>query len=160
HTGIGLPLATVRVHWSRVIHIADNLRNSEIFGVPRMQPVYNRLLDLRKLYGGSAEMYWAGAFPGLSLETNPQLGGDVLIDQSAVRSMMGQYRNGLQRYLQLTGMSAKVLSPTVVDPTQQVDKQIEAICIELTIPVRVFKGSERGELASNQDDSTWNDRVR
>ena len=160
HTGIGLPLATVRVHWSRVIHIADNLRNSEIFGVPRMQPVYNRLLDLRKLYGGSAEMYWAGAFPGLSLETNPNLGGDVLIDQTAVRSMMGQYRNGLQRYLQLTGMSAKVLSPTVVDPTQQVDKQIEAICIELTIPVRVFKGSERGELASNQDDSTWNDRVR
>src|SRR5574337_154677 len=77
HTGIGLPLATLRVHWSRVIHLADSIRSSEIFGMPRMQPVFNNLLDLRKLYGGSAEMYWQGALPGISFETNPNLGGDV-----------------------------------------------------------------------------------
>jgi hypothetical protein len=71
HSGIGLPNASIRVHWSRVIHLADNLGSSEIFGVPRMRPVLNRLLDLRKLYSGSAEMYWRGAFPGISLETNP-----------------------------------------------------------------------------------------
>lgn len=160
HTGVGLPLASIRVHWSRVIHVADNLRNSEVFGVPRMLPVFNRLLDLRKLYGGSAEMYWAGAFPGLSLETLPQLGGDAVVGQTELEQMMYKYRNGLQRYLSLIGMQAKVLTPTVVDPEAQVNCQIEAICIQLTIPVRVFKGSERGELASSQDDSSWNDRVR
>jgi hypothetical protein len=39
HSGIGLPIATVFVHWSRVIHLADNRMSSEIFGVPRMRPV-------------------------------------------------------------------------------------------------------------------------
>lgn len=157
--GVGLPLADKHVHWSRVIHLADNLGSSEIFGVPRMRPVFNRLYDLRKLYGGSAEMYWRGAFPGLSVETHPQLGGDVSIDADDVRSQMEKYMNGLQRYLTLMGVTAKSLAPQVVDPTPQIDSQINAICIQLDIPKRIFTGSERGELASSQDDSTWNGRL-
>ncbi len=163
HSGIGLPLATVRVHWSRIIHLADtgaNAGSSIIFAPPRMRPVLNRLLDLRKLYGGSAEMYWRGAFPGYTLSTHPQLGGDVNVDASSIRDQMEQYMNGLQRYVMLMGMSMEGLAPQVVDPTQQIAVQIEAICIQLGCPVRVFKGSERGELASSQDDAAWLDRLR
>lgn len=152
--------STVEVHWSRVIHIADNLNSSDILGVPRMRPVYNRLLDLRKLYSGSAEMYWRGAFPGISLETHPTLGGDVQIDKTAARAMMERYMNSLQRYLLAEGTTVKTLAPVVSDPGSQIDKQIDAICIKLTIPKRIFMGSERGELASGQDDSTWNGRLK
>lgn len=160
HTGIGLPLATLRVHWSRVVHLAENLENSEIFAAPRMRPVLNNVLDLRKLYGGSAEMYWRGAFPGLSLETHPQLGGDVIVDRDSLAQMMHDYQLRLNRWISLMGMSAKSLAPQVTDPTPQITTQLEAICIQLGCPVRVFKGSERGELASSQDDDAWLDRVR
>ena len=160
HSGIGLPMATVFVHWSRVIHVADNLNSSEIFGVPRMRPVLNRLLDLLKIYGGDAEGYWRGAITGLSLETHPQLGGDVTIDMADVRTQVENFYNGLQRALGFTGMSAHTLAPSVVDPSSHIDKQIEAICICLGIPKRVFMGSERGELASGQDDAKFNDRIK
>jgi hypothetical protein len=160
HSGIGLPLATVFVHWTRMVHVADNLQSSEIFGVPRMRPVLNRLLDLEKLYSGSAEMYWRGAFPGLSLETHPQLGGEVDVDIQQTKDDLEQYMNTLQRYLITSGMTAKTLAPTVVDPSGQIEVQLEALCIEIGIPIRVFKGSERGELASSQDDASWNDRLR
>lgn len=160
HSGTGLPIASQNVHWTRILHIADNLTSSEVFGVERMRPVLNNLLSLKKLYPGSAEMYWRGAFPGYSLETNPQLGGDVAIDADATRDMMEDYTNGLQRFLLLMGMSAKSLAPQVVDPTPQINVQLEAICIKLGIPIRVFKGSERGELASSQDDEAWNDRLK
>jgi hypothetical protein len=162
HSGIGLPMATVFVHWSRVIHICDrqpNAGSGVIFSPPAARPVLNRIQDLQKLYGGSAEMYWRGAFYGLSLETHPQLGGEVDISPT-LKDDMEQYMNGLQRYLALTGMSAKTLAPTVVSPSAHIDKYIEAICIQLAIPKRVFMGSERGELASGQDDSKWNDEVR
>lgn len=144
------------VHWTRVVHISDG----EVFGTPRMRAVYRRLLDLVKLYGGSAEMYWRGAFPGISLETDPKLGGDVPINIEKTRDMMEAYMNGLQRYLALNGFTAKSLAPQVVDPSPQIGVQLEAICIKLGIPLRIFKGSERGELASSQDDSAWNDRLR
>jgi hypothetical protein len=160
HSGVGLPMATVFVHWSRVIHLADNLNSSEIFGTPRCRPVFNRLLDLQKIYGASAEGYWQAAFTGLALETHPQLGGDVTIDSDDVRDQIENYINSLQRYLALTGMSAHTLAPQVSDPSSQIDKHLEAICIQLEIPKRVFMGSERGELASSQDDASWNDRLK
>lgn len=160
HSGVGLPMATVFVHWSRVIHFADNLNSSEIFGSPRMRPVLNRLLDLQKIYGASAEGYWQAAFTGIALETHPQLGGDVTIDSADVKNQLENYVNSLQRYLALTGMSAHTLAPQVSDPTSQIAGHIEAICIQMGIPIRIFKGSERGELASSQDDAQWNDRIR
>ena len=142
-----------------MLHLADNRGSSEIFGAPRMRACLNNLLDLRKLYGGSAEMYWRGAFPGLSIETQPQLGAEVEIDKAGVRAQMTSYMNGLQRFLALQGMTAKSLAPQVVDPTAQVDVHITSICILMGVPKRLFMGSERGELASGQDSTTWNERL-
>lgn len=160
NTGLGDDMTTRRVHWTRIIHVpCENVGSSELLGAPRMRAVWNRLYDLIKLYSGSAEMYWRGAFPGISLETHPQLGGDVNVDTAALRSSMEKYMNGLQRYFSLMGMTAKTLSPQVVDPTPQIKTQLEAICVYLECPMRIFMGSERGELASSQDDSTWTDRV-
>lgn len=159
HGGMGLVTATQQVHWTRIIHVADNLTASEIYGPPRMEASLNNILGLHTLYASSPEMFYKGAFPGLSLSTHPQLGGDVEVDEEEVRDAIEQYFNGLQRYILGRGMGASMLSPTVVDPTGQIAVQIEAICIKLGCPVRVFKGSERGELASSQDDSAWNDRL-
>jgi len=158
--GFPAPSSTINVHWHRIVHIADNLSSSEVFGVPRMRPVLNRLLDLRKLYASSAEMYYKGAFPGLSIETHPQLGGDVQINVEATEDMMENYMNGLQRFLALIGMSAKSLAPMVVDPTPQIMVQIGAVCVKMGAPIRIFMGSERGELASSQDEADWDDKVR
>ncbi len=160
HSGIGLPLATVFVHWSRVIHVADNLQSSEIFGVPRMRPVLNAILDDRKITGSSAEGYFrAGCSPVYSIETHPTLGGDVEVDKQGLLDQVEQVTNGLQRWLLTSGLSIKTLPPAVIDPKSYHDIQIEKVCIQLAMPVRVFKGSERGELASSQDDETWNERV-
>lgn len=159
-SGIGMPMATVQVHWTRVLHVADNLNSSEVLGVSRLRPVLNAVLDVRKVRGADAEGFYKGGFPGLSIETHPQLGGDVLIDEPSMKNMIENYQNTLQRFLLLMGASAKTLAPAVVDPTPHVNVLIEAICIQLGCPVRVFRGSERGELASSQDDSSWNDRIR
>jgi hypothetical protein len=160
HSGVGLPLATVYVHWSRVVHIADNLHASEIFGFPRMKQVLPCILDSRKIRGASGEGYWQSSFPILSLETHPTLGGDVIVDEAGTRQMLFDLKTRLQHALILMGMSAKTLPPQVVDPTPHKDAQIEAICIKIGCPIRVFKGSERGELASSQDDEAWNERKR
>jgi len=151
--------ATEVAHWTRVIHVADNLGTSDLFGVPRMRPVFNDLLDLRKLYGGSAEMYWQGAFPGMGFKTDPQLGADVQFP-SDFKETMENYMNGLQRWMAVGGVDPKMLSPTVVSPTDQIQGHLEAICIRLGVPMRIFLGSERGELSSSQDSRAWTDRLR
>ncbi len=64
---------------------------------------------------------------------------------------------GLTRLIE--GITAKSLAPQVVDPSPQIRVQIEAICIQKGIPLRIFLGSERGELSSSQDANAWNDRL-
>lgn len=159
-TGTGLTMASQAVHWSRVIHLADTEDVSDTFAPPRMKVVLNNILGLLKVYGGDPEAFWKNMMMRLFLETHPELGPDVDIDYAGLKDVMENMENGLQRWAALTGMSAKTVSPAVVDPTAHINAQIEAICIVLGCPVRVFKGSERGELASSQDDSAWNDRLR
>jgi hypothetical protein len=152
---------TLEVHWTRVLHLAHNCEAQDTFGLPNTLCVWNRLLDSKKLYGGSAEMYWKGALPGLFLGTDPALGGDVDIDDPELaREEVEQYQNGLQRILMMVGFKPEQLAPTVVDPTPQIERQVEAICIAMGVPKRIFMGSERGELASSQDDAEWNDTLR
>jgi len=146
------------VHWNRVVHLADNRTSSEIFGVPRMRPVYNRLYDLRKVLGGSGEMFWKGGFPGLAFDVNPDQ-VDVTLDKEALRAEMDSYANGLQRWFATQGISAKSLTPQVADPEGHIKVQLQAIAITLGVPLRILMGSEQAQLASGQDKKTWNSRV-
>lgn len=147
------------VHWTRCVHIADNRKSSEIYGTPRMQGVFNRLLDIRKLCGGSAEMFWRGAFPGFSFEVNPDL-ADVELDKDAMRDEFYRYANGLQRYLALTGVSAKSLGPQVAPPEAHFMVQVKYIAMALDIPMRILMGTEQAQLAGAQDSDQWEKKVR
>jgi hypothetical protein len=153
------PTRSLVVHWSRVIHVADNRTTSEVFGTPRMQNVFNRLLDLRKLAAGSAEMFWKGGFPGLSLEAK-SVGPEVEFDEEATKAQLESYMNGLQRYLALVGMEAKSLSPQIADPDKHAKLQLQLVALALGIPWRILIGSEQGELASSQDALHWQRRVQ
>lgn len=149
---------TIRVHWTRVVHIADNRKSSEIYGMPRMQQVWNRLMDLRKLLGGSAEMFWKGAFPGYSFETHPEL-GEVDVDISSLKKEFAEFSNGLNRFLATSGITAKSMAPQVADPEAHVLIQIRAIALTIEVPWRVFLGSEQAQLASDQDRDNFNKRI-
>jgi hypothetical protein len=124
-----------------------------------MRPVLNDLQDLHKLYGGSAEMYWQGALPGIFFGTHPQLGADARLDVSSMKTEIEKYFNGLQRFMSGAGIVPQNIAPQVVDPRSQIDVHIEAICIQLDIPKRIFMGSERGELSSGQDAGKWDRNI-
>lgn len=150
------------VHWSRIIHLADNRASSDVFGTPRMKRVFNNILDVKKVSGGSAEMFWRGGFPGLSLELNPEAqkaGDNIAVDEESIKEQMLLYGEGMQRYLQLTGLTVKSLAPQVADPSGHLDWQVKLIALSYGVPYRVLLGTEEAKLASVQDIKTWHTRV-
>lgn len=162
-TGVRLSrtrIVTTKVHWTRVIHIAEGCDRSLIFGTPRMQACFDRVLDGRKILGSSGEGYWKGSIPGLAIEANP----DVIkaltdVQRQAIKDEVSNYQNTLQRFISVVGATVKPLVPIVTDPTPQYEACVMDICITLGIPMRIFKGSERGELSSTQDAEAWNERL-
>lgn len=156
-------IQTAQAHWSRIIHIADNRETSEVFGVPRQKPVFNRLYDGRKVYGGSGEMFWKGGFPGLAFKADPAVLGNFNFDadaKEALRTEMVNYSNDLQRHIALVGFEVMQMSPQVADPGPHIEAQIKAIVITIAVPLRIFVGSEAAHVASTQDKFNWNSRVR
>lgn len=151
------PQSTLDVHWTRVLHVVEG---GEVLGVERMRAVHRNIQALQKIMVASPEGYWKACINILAVETNPQLGGDIDISDSDIKDAMEGIMEGLKRYGLFKGTSLKSVGPTIADPTPHIERQIEAICVAKDIPKRIFMGSERGELASSQDDDSWNDMVK
>lgn len=154
-----ITLQSQRVHWTRVLHLCDNRESSKVAGMPAMRPVLNHLYDLRKTYGGSAEMFWKGAFPGYAFETYPDMTETAQLDVESIEKQIEEFQNGLKRWLATVGGKFTSLSPQVADPERHIRTYLEAICATIGVPMRVFLGTESGHLASSQDASTWNRRL-
>lgn len=149
------PATWVTIHWHRIIHLADNRKESEIFGEPRLKTVFDRVYDTRKIYGAAGEGYWKAGVPAYAFSMNPDV-KDAKIDVPSVKAQMDMFSNGLQKYLALENMSVNPLESRIQDPNLWSSCEIEAICIAMNIPVPVFKGA----VSKDTDVSAWNLRVR
>lgn len=146
----------VIIHSSRCVHFKES--SGLNYGISRIQKCYNQLLDISKVSGASAEVYWLGAFSGLSVETDPKA---RLTDESRERmtEQVAKYFSGLARSLLFEGTKAKLLYPAIVSPEAHFDLQITQVSIATEIPRRFLTGAEAAKLASQQDSLNWNERV-
>lgn len=150
---------SLRVHYTRIIHIAQDRMESEVYGEPVLKSVYNRLEDLKKLVGGSAEMFWKGARPGYGGKVDPEYNMSEK-EEEELQKQLDEYEHNLRRFLMLQGVSIEALQSQVTDPTHHVDIQLQMISAVTGIPKRILVGSERGELASTQDSSAWKELIQ
>lgn len=148
----------IKVHWTRVLHVADNVEERDWEGRHRLEPVFNHILDLEKIGGGSAEMFWRGGFPVLGLLLD-KMATMTDAQKTALDDDVTAMFHGLTRTLRLQGIEPKFLSPTISDPKGVFEMQIQQIAAATGIPTRVLMGSEQARLASTQDQDNWLDRV-
>lgn len=153
-----MPMKAMRVHHSRVLHIAEQLDQDEVFGMPRLKPVFNRLKDLEKVVGGAAEMFWLTADRGMLLSVDKDM--DISEDQKlAIEKQIENYQNKTQRYFIAKGIDAKPLGTEQIDPMPNATVLLDLIAGTVGIPKRILLGTERGELASSQDENNWAQRI-
>lgn len=147
-------MGVVKVHFSRVIHITDGTLESEVYGTPRMEAVFNRLMDIEKLAGGDAEMFWRGARPGYHGKIDPEF---TMTEETKkdLKDQVDEWEHNLRRILVNEGMDIESFAQQIADPSNHMETQLKLISAETGIPVRILSGSERGELASSEDRSEW-----
>jgi hypothetical protein len=144
----------IKVHHSRIIHVTDNPLESDVFGTPRLEPIYNRLMDIEKLAGGDAEMFWRGARPGYTGKLDPEYQATQAF-KDALKEQYDEYEHDLRRIIVNEGVELTALAQQIADPSPHMDTQLKLLSSETGIPVRILSGSERGELASSEDRSEW-----
>lgn len=146
--------ASYQVHYTRVIHICWELLESEIYGTPVLEAVYNRLMDIEKISGGSAEIFWREARPGYHANIDKEFTQSPTTDD-AIKTQLTEYEHNLRRFIVGQGFKIEQLKSNGLDPTPYIGVQIDLIATETGIPKRILVGSERGELSSGQDADSW-----
>lgn len=151
----------IQVHHSRVMHIAERPLEDESIGTPRLERIWNRLMDLDKLLGGSAEMYWQNVAMLIQLDAAT----DVEWDPEEAEVLAGQVeemQHNLRRWLRTRGVTANNIAPGLQgnDPSTMIEKLIDVVAGATGIPKRILLGTEAGELGSSQDENNWSGRIQ
>lgn len=154
-----------RVHFSRVIHVADGLLDDHVYGQPRLEKVWNLLDDLEKVTGGGAEAFWRRADQGLMFTLDPMLQVQTdpatgkMVELESMKQQIEEYEHGLARILTMRGVQAKSLGSDVADISTTVTALMGQISAGSEIPQRILMGSEAAKLASLTDADAWDERV-
>lgn len=149
----------IKVHHTRILHISEGSLVGDLYGLPRLEPIVNRLIDLEKLLGGDAEMFWRNARPGFQAIQEPgyEMGTE---EEDALKDELLKYENDLRRFIAAKGVKIEALTQEVADPLNHIDAQLQAISAQTEIPKRILIGSERGELSSSQDQDQWRTLIK
>ena len=156
------------VHWSRCIHIADGALTNDTFGTPRLQAVYNRLLDIEKVLAATGEGGWRIMNPSVIFSTregyelprpDARMPADMRQKMEDARdeqqAQIDELVHGLRRALALEGLEPHWQDTEMQDPSGAIDVYLKMISAGTGIPLRILTGSERGELGSSQDEANW-----
>lgn len=143
-----------KVHWTRVIHVARNLLEDDVFGRSDLECVFNRLIDAEKEIGASAEALWKNADRGIvwNLDKDAKVTPELL---AYMDQQIDEVEHDQRKNVKTKGVKPFVLQGQAVDPRGAFEATISVICAGTGIPQRIFLGSERGELASMQDKLNW-----
>lgn len=148
------------VHWSRIIHVpAEGVLDSDIFGPPALERVWNLLDDLDKVIGGGAEAFWLRANQGLHLNIDKDIKTLTPEEKADLSTQADEYQHNIRRMLRTRGVEIDTLGSDVANFSNPADAVVTQISGAKAIPKRILTGSEMGELASSQDRENFRDQV-
>ena len=149
-----------KVHWSRVVHLAEDALDSGIEGSSCLQAIFNDLEDIDKITGGAAEAYYRNARGKYALEAMPEFKGTL--EQSVkddLEEEISAFTNNWRDVIRLAGMTAKTLNTPHADPTGSFKASMAKISGATGIPIRILLGEGAGQLAGNEDKESYNQLI-
>lgn len=156
---------TVQVHWTRIMHLAEDVLESDLEGDPCLEAGLNLILDLEKTLGAAAEAFFQQWPPGITMTSQKDnMGGSTINiedfqEEGVGKKAIEDFIHGVKRWMVMNGIDINTIKPELGDPTKVVDPILDLLAGATGIPKRILIGSERGELASSQDETAWNERI-
>jgi len=153
--GEGSQEVTMRVHHSRVIHVAQGELETNGEGLPAFLPIWNDLDDIVKIDGGAAEAFWRNAAEDVIVELNDSVNFPDDAAKAKFRSEIEDRVHRLVRSIIVKNATTRIERGQQIDPTGAFSVKAKKIAGQTGIPQRILFGSEAAQLASEQDESNW-----
>lgn len=157
---------SVTVHPDRVIILCEGSEDENMLaGVPLLRAGFNKLLDIEKTSGGSAEGFLKNASRQLGIEFSKETNIDALIKQAkdegfdklgdAMNDKIRRMNSGTDSALVMQAGQASVLSVAAADPTPTWTAAANEFSASIQCPFTIQFGQQTGRLASDEDKNEW-----
>ena len=149
-----------RVHASRCIHVTEGEFIDPLRGMPFYKPIINRLVDIDKILGASAEGYWRAGYPGYVIRPPEDVTGQVMqfSDSSGLAREISEWTEDFKKTIATTG-EVDMLGSNITSPAQHMEEQWKAIAAAKDFPQSVLVGNETGERATTEDSKMWAQKI-
>ena len=145
--------STISIHVSRIVFAAEGADDGWIYGIPALEPIYNSLMDLRKIIGGGGEGFYKNASQNIIFDLKEGFSSIALKEK--LEKFNEQYdefsRNRFRRAMWTPGMESKTLDSQLISPKDFFDVAINDVAAGSQIPATILVGKQTGRLASNED---------
>jgi hypothetical protein len=143
---------SLNIHWSRIVHLNENALDSDVEGMGALEPVFNRILDLDKACGGSAEAYFRNAGPKLKFEIDPEFASNMdAEDKEQFNEAASKFTNDMQNMIRAAGTTVDAIETPHASPLDTVKVLLWEIAGQSGLPVRSLTGEGSGQLAGSED---------
>jgi len=160
------PVRGVTVHHERVIILCEGSEDENMLsGVPFLRAGYNKLLDLEKVSGGSAEGFLKNASRqlGIAFDSNTNMDAIGKMAKEAGYKDLGEALNdkvakmnrGTDAALVMQAGTPSVLSVAPADPKPTWEVTANEFAASIQCPFTIQFGQQTGRLASDEDKTDW-----
>jgi hypothetical protein len=145
--------SSFNIHPSRVVIASEDSDNSNIYGVSCLEPVYNSLMDLRKIIGGGGEGFYKNAAQSIVFDLKDAASAKA--NKALLDKFNEQYdefaQNRSRRAMWTPGMEAKTLDSRLTNPKEFFMNALYDVSAGANVPASVLIGNQTGRLAGDQD---------
>ncbi|QGU89659.1 DUF1073 domain-containing protein [Erwinia sorbitola] len=160
------PTRSVQVHPDRIIIICEGSEDENMLsGVPFLRAGYNKLLDLEKISGGSAEGFLKNASRqlGIAFDKDTDMASlkKSAIDAGfkdlgdALNDKITRMNRGTDAALVMQAGAPSVLSVAAADPSPSWTVAANEFSASIQSPFTIQFGQQTGRLASDEDKTAW-----
>lgn len=164
------PTRAVQIHPERVIILCEGSEDETILsGIPLLKAGYNKLLDLEKISGGSAEGFLKNASRQLAINISADANLQTIANEAikagfkdlgdALNQKMQKLNRGVDDALITQAGEASVLSVAAADPEPSWTVAANEFAASIMCPFTILYGQQTGRLASDEDKEDWGKRL-
>ena len=147
---------TLKVHGSRVVHVAVNTLDNINYGIPMLQAIWNRPYDIEKVTGAASELFRKNGVGKLGVQYDKEV---EMPDEEESKKAKKAAEESLENVLQTRGATVSTLQFSVPDPQPTHKIVIQEIAAATGIPARILIGTEEAQAAGAQDDAHFTEQV-
>lgn len=152
------------VHRTRMVHIVWSNLGQQVWGEYYLESIFPKLIDLNKVVGGGANMFWLNGRGGISVDfkegfapPSDKTKKDIYFRE--IQDSYADYSEGIKRLIVSHGLEYNPINHVLPSPKPFFEALMAFICGTYGIPWRMLLGTEQGSQSSTEDRNNFEQSV-